>query len=82
LAFIEQNVFINNVAGFIFGHYSVNAPEELLNLLARFGERHNIPVVYTDDFGHGTKHAILPIGISATLDADAQTLKFHYPQEN
>ena len=76
LASIGQSEFMHNVAGLIFGHYSVNVPDELLRCLERFGENHNIPVVYTDDFGHGTKHAVLPIGINAKLDADKQTLDF------
>jgi muramoyltetrapeptide carboxypeptidase LdcA involved in peptidoglycan recycling len=33
--------------------------------------------VYTDDFGHGTRHAIFPIGVDTTLDATKQTLTFH-----
>ena len=76
LAFIEQNHFMRNVSGLLFGHYSENVPDDLLRSLARFGERNNIPVVYTDDFGHGTRHAILPIGMNAVLDAGKQTLEF------
>ncbi|MCL2421615.1 MAG: LD-carboxypeptidase, partial [Defluviitaleaceae bacterium] len=60
----------------IFGHYSVDIPHDLLHCLERFGKRHNIPVLYTDDFGHGTRHGILPIGVKARLDADAQRLDF------
>lgn len=35
-------------------------------------------MVYTDDFGHYTKHSILPIGVAAKLDADKQELRFFY----
>ncbi|MDR2974357.1 MAG: LD-carboxypeptidase [Propionibacteriaceae bacterium] len=77
LSFIEQSAFMERVVGLIFGHYSETTPPELLSRLERFGRQHAIPVVQTDDFGHGTKHAILPIGLDATLDADAQTLQFH-----
>ena len=76
LAFIGQSAFMRNVAGLIFGHYSVNVPEDLLRCLERFGARNNIPVVYTDDFGHGTRHAILPIGANAKLDTDKQSMFF------
>ena len=76
LAFIGQSAFMHNVAGLIFGHYSVNVPDAFLRCLERFGENHNIPVVYTDDFGHGTRHAILPIGVTARLDADRQCIDF------
>jgi len=76
LGFIGQSAFMRNVAGLIFGHFSVSVPDDLLRCLERFGDRHDIPVVYTDDFGHGTRHAIFPIGINASLDADKQQLKF------
>ena len=74
LAFIGQSAFMHNVTGLIFGHYCVDVPQDLLRCLERFGEWHNIPVVYTDDFGHGTRHAILPIGVNACLDADNQRM--------
>jgi len=76
LAFIGQSAFAGNIAGLIFGHYSINVPEDLLRCLERFGAEHDIPVIYTDDFGHGTKHAIFPIGMSAKLNADEQSLVF------
>lgn len=76
LSHIEQSPFIRNVSGLIFGHYSNDVPETLLQRLERFGEKYSIPLIYTDDFGHFTKHSILPIGVSARLDADAQKLLF------
>lgn len=76
LAFIGQSRFMKNVAGLVFGHYGLDVPADLLNSLERFGRKHGIPVVYTDDFGHGTKHAVLPIGIKAKLDADNQCMTF------
>ncbi len=76
LSFIEQSSFMENVTGLIFGHYSTNLPVDLEKTLERFGKRNKIPVVYTDDFGHGTKHAILPIGTNAKLDANNHTIDF------
>jgi len=76
LAFIEQTQFMSNVKGLVFGHYSIETPDELLRCLERFGNRHNIPVVYTDDFGHGVRHGILPIGARAKLDADNKNIHF------
>ncbi len=76
LAFISQSTFMRNVSGLIFGHYSAHVPEDLLRCLERFGDKHSIPVVYTDDFGHGTRHAIFPIGMNAILDSDKQKLTF------
>jgi muramoyltetrapeptide carboxypeptidase len=76
LSFISQSAFMRNVIGLIFGHYAVDVPEDLLRCLERFGERHDIPVVYTDDFGHGTRHAIFPIGMTAALDTEKRALAF------
>ena len=76
LAFIEQTQFMGNVKGLVFGHYSVEKPQDLFHCLERFGKRHNIPVVYTDDYGHGTRHGILPIGTNAIFNADKQSLIF------
>ena len=76
LTFIGQSDFMHNVVGLIFGHYSANVPDDLLHCLERFGIEHNIPIIYTDDFGHGTRHAIFPIGINAKLDADNQRMTF------
>jgi len=76
LSHVEQSPFIKNVSGLIFGHYAENPPEDLLRRLERFGAKHGVPVVYTDDFGHFTRHSILPIGVEAALDTDSQTLTF------
>jgi muramoyltetrapeptide carboxypeptidase len=76
ISHIEQHEFIGNVAGLIFGHYSENVPDDLLRRLERFGKKYDIPVVYTDDFGHGVNHAIFPIGGNARFNADNQTLSF------
>ena len=78
---IGQSNFMQNVTGLIVGNYAENAPEDLMRFFVRFGDNHNIPVVYTDDFGHGAKHAILPIGARASLDADKQQLYFTYNPE-
>lgn len=76
LSHIEQSPFIRTVSGLLFGHYAVAKSPELLGRLGRFGDRHGVPVVYCDDFGHGVNHAILPIGVTARLDADAATMDF------
>ncbi|MCL2407257.1 MAG: LD-carboxypeptidase [Defluviitaleaceae bacterium] len=76
LAFIEQTPFIKCVKGLVFGHYSTDEPYDLFKCLKRFGERHGIPVLYTDDYGHGTRHGILPIGLKAEFDADKQSIEF------
>ncbi len=76
LAQIEQSPFIRQVSGLIFGHYANALPDDLRHRLERFGAKFDVPVIYTDDFGHYYRHAILPIGIPAELDAEAQILRF------
>ena len=76
LANIEQSPFMAQVTGLLFGHYSIPQNPDLLARLRRLGEKHHIPVVYCDDFGHGDNHAVLPIGRSARLDADRLTLTY------
>ncbi len=76
LAQIEQNAFVDSVAGLLFGHYAAQVPQCLLDRLRRFGLRHGVPVAYCDDFGHGPHHAILPIGRMAELDTVGCTLRY------
>ena len=82
LSHIEQNERIKNVSGLLFGHYSseecgAGSPlHQLFELLERFGKRNAIPVAYCDDFGHGERHAILPIGRRVVLDTTRQFIKF------
>lgn len=71
MARIEQDPLFEHVKGLIFGHYSETHYRQLDEILQRVGKRHGIPVVYTDDFGHGINQEILPIGIPARLDAMA-----------
>lgn len=76
LAFIEQSEFIKQVKGLVFGHFATNVPPELWGVLERFGKRQQIPVVYTDDFGHGHKHGILPLGMKARLNGTTPDLVY------
>lgn len=76
LGFIEQSPIMKTITGLIFGQFSVNENAILMGILQRFGEKHNISVVYTDDFGHGTRHGILPLGRYGKLDTKNATLLF------
>lgn len=76
LSHIEQSPFMATVTGVLFGHYSAQPHPHLLSRLRRLGERWSIPVAYCDDFGHGERQAILPIGRRAALDTAANTI--HY----
>ena len=74
LACIEQSPFMKTVTGLIFGNFADHPCPHLYARLKLLGQRHHIPVVYCDDFGHGENHAILPIGRPARLDGEALSL--------
>ena len=76
LSHVEQCAAIGQISGLLFGAFADEPKPHLLARLARFGEKHDIPVVYCDDFGHGANHGILPIGRMAQLDADKLTLTY------
>lgn len=80
LTCIGQSPLMEKVTGLLFGHYSDEISTPLFEILKRFGEKYNIPVAYCDDFGHGTNHAILPIGRDAVLDTGHKKL-FFQPQQ-
>ena len=75
---LERAPLMHKVGGILFGHYGEDVEAHVLERLAHLGQRWNIPVAYCDDFGHGANHAILPIGVQAVLDADAQQLSYRW----
>ena len=76
LGYLEQSPVMKNVSGLIFGQYAAAENVILMGVLQRFGARNNIPVVYTDDFGHGTKHGIFPLGQYGKLNTNDASLLF------
>lgn len=76
LSHIEQSDWMASVTGLLFGHYSAKPQPYLMARLRRLGERWHIPVAYCDDFGHGERHAVLPIGRMARLDTEKRVLRY------
>ena len=76
LTCIGQSRLMEQVTGLLFGHYSDEVSPLLFEVLERFGKKYSIPVAYCNDFGHGTNHAIFPIGRNAVLDTKNKTLSF------
>lgn len=66
---LEQHGVFDRATGLLFGHYSENDSPLIDRILCRIGERYSIPVVRCEDFGHGSLHTVLPIGVHASLDA-------------
>ena len=82
IARLEQCGLMPRVRGLLFGHYSVPINEQLLMRLTRLGEKWEIPVAYSDDFGHGENSAILPIGARTALDAEKCTLEYDWGKKS
>ncbi len=76
---LEHRGALKQAVGLIFGHYSVSESPLIDDILRRVGEKHGIPVVRCEDFGHGRFNAIIPIGVSAKLDTETQQLIFLEP---
>lgn len=81
LSNIEQSDFMNCVSGLIFGHYSENVPDELIDRLTRLCRTWGIPGIYCDDFGHGANHGILPLGSKGRFNTEECELKLFYEEE-
>ncbi len=78
MSVICQHDFMKRVRGLIVGCYngSGELPEELTAWFGLIGDRFGIPVAYTNDLGHGSRHAVLPIGVRARLDGGKAELEF------
>lgn len=71
---LEHKGVFKRARALIFGHYSIEEKPVIDDILARIGNRYNIPVIHNDDFGHGVNGAIFPISVKAKLDTE--TLSF------
>lgn len=76
LASIEQSTWMPYIKGVLIGCYNDVVPNILHQGLAYFGQKHNIPIIQCNDFGHGKYHGILPIGRRVILDATHKKLYF------
>lgn len=76
LTALEQDGIFDLTSGLIFGHYSKHPRPLIKEILERIGNKYNIPVVWTEDFGHGNYNAIFPIGTRAELNADTGIFRF------
>ncbi len=76
LSHIAQSDFFQTVSGVLVGHYDTVPSPELDAVLARFAESFGRPVARCEDFGHGVHQGILPLGLPAVLDTEAERLVF------
>ena len=75
MANLEHRGVLERASGLIFGHYADSPDPWIDEILCRIGQRWQIPVVQCEDYGHGLHNAILPIGIRARLDTEADSFE-------
>jgi muramoyltetrapeptide carboxypeptidase len=88
LLYLEQAGKFEGVRGIVVGelagcewyeHTSFPRSKTLENVLEGRLGRLGVPVLYGLPLGHGSSMATLPLGVEATVDADAQTLTIDAP---
>lgn len=75
---IDQSGLLAQTKAILIGNYAPSdKPYPIISdIFRRMGEKYHIPVVRCDDFGHGGNNAVLPIGVTATLNTKTQSLHF------
>lgn len=73
---LEHKGVFKRAKALIFGHYSTEERPVIDDILARIGNRYNIPVIRNEDFGHGANGAILPISTRARLNTEDLSFEF------
>ena len=56
--------------------------EEIQKIVENIFEVDQIPILAGMDFGHGSRNITIPVGLTATLDAERQRLIYHRPATN
>ncbi len=74
IVWITQSPFFKSVKGILFGSYSEQEDPLLVRGLSQIGNKYNIPIAMSDEFGHGSKHGILILGKEAVLDLEKKKL--------
>ncbi len=74
LSHIMQSRLWPHVKGMIAGYEELTPNEYAEGIFRRIGERYGIPVLRSEDYGHGALHTVLPIGGQVVLDADEKRL--------
>lgn len=70
----------NGMAGLVLGSFKdCGSLNEIFNVVLRIFEDTDIPILAGFDIGHGKQNFTIPLGLSATLDADRKQLLFHEP---
>ena len=68
------------IAGLAFGSFDdCGQPDELSRIVEDHFTDKRFPVLTGLDVGHGKRNLTIPIGITATLDADRRRLTYHRP---
>jgi muramoyltetrapeptide carboxypeptidase len=66
------------LSGIILGAFEKCGPiEDVIKIIVELFEKYPVPILAGLDAGHGSHNLTIPMGISATLDADRHSLIYH-----
>lgn len=70
----------NGISGLVLGSFKDCGPSnEIFNVVRCIFEDTDVPILAGFDIGHGKRNFTIPLGLSATLNADGKQLSFHEP---
>jgi muramoyltetrapeptide carboxypeptidase len=71
---------LEKIAGLAFGSFDdCGHPDELSRIVADHFSDRRFPVLTGLNVGHGRRNLTIPVGLTATLDADRHRLAYHHP---
>lgn len=70
----------DGIKGLVIGSFEdCGKPDDIYEVISETFRHADIPILAGLDIGHGKTNITVPIGLTATLDADRQRLTFHEP---
>jgi len=78
---LERGGMVQGAVGLALGRFtgSPAGDHSIVDVLREFAERLGVPAVADLPFGHVEHNCTIPVGVGATLDADARTLSLDDP---
>ena len=71
---------LEGLEGLVLGTFkNCGKSEETQKIVENIFEADQIPILAGMDFGHGSRNITIPIGLTATLDAEQRRLVYHRP---
>lgn len=69
---MKQNGVFENIKGIWIGNYEHESGITIEKIVVDVLEDINIPIIKSDNFGHGLLKTVIPIGVTAKIDTDTK----------